>query len=129
MVSPWFVSTIADETQKVLYRGRPGKLYSPINSQTAKTLKVLMQDTVRYGTSRTAFKVLRRKKSLKTMNLGAKTGTINDKLDRFKYDWIAAFAVDSQKSDGICVAILAVHGKLLGTRATELARAIIQYLF
>lgn len=129
MVSPWFVSTIADDTQQVLYRGRPGKLYSPINSQTAETLKSLMQDTVRFGTSRTAFRVLRRNKSLKTMSLGAKTGTINDKLDRFKYDWIAAFAVDPAKSDGICVAVLSVHGKLLGTRATELARAIIQYHF
>jgi len=129
MVSPWFVSTIADETQKVLYRGRPGKLYSPINSQTAETLKALMQDTVRYGTSRTAFKMLRRKNALKTINLGAKTGTINDKMDQFKYDWITVFAVDPEKFDGICIAILAVHGKLLGTRATEFARAIIQYLF
>jgi peptidoglycan glycosyltransferase len=61
--------------------------------------------------------------------LGAKTGTINDASDRFKYDWITTFALAPDGKSGIAVAVLGVHGKILGTRSTELARAIIDYYF
>jgi membrane carboxypeptidase/penicillin-binding protein len=92
-------------------------------------LKALMKDAVRYGTSRKAFRRLRRKKLFKKFELGAKTGTINDKMDRFKYDWLAAFALAPDGTRGICIGILGVHGKILGTRSTELGRAIIDYYF
>jgi hypothetical protein len=72
---------------------------------------------------------LRRKKRFKKFELGAKTGTINDKLDRFKYDWITAFALAPGANKGIAVGVLGVHGKILGTRSTEMARAIIDYYF
>lgn len=88
-----------------------------------------MQDAVRYGTSRKAFRSLRRKKGFKKFELGAKTGTINDKMDQFKYDWLTAYALDPDGRSGICIGVLGVHGKILGVRSTELARAIINYYF
>jgi hypothetical protein len=88
-----------------------------------------MQYAARSGTSRSVFRKLRRKKRFKKFELGAKTGTINDKLDRFKYDWITAFALAPGGSKGIAVGVLGVHGKILGTRSTEMARAIIDYYF
>ncbi len=129
MPKPWLVRTVSEEMDEIVYQGRRSSLDSSIKGKTAADLKMLMQDAVRYGTGRTAFRKLRRQRTLKGFDLGAKTGTINDSLDRFKYDWIIAFAVNSEGSDGICIGILAVHGKLLGTRATELARAIIDYHF
>jgi cell division protein FtsI/penicillin-binding protein 2 len=128
-VVPWLVSTITDETDQIVYRARHSVLNSAISRKTAEDLKMLMQYTVRYGTSRTAFQQLRRKKVFYDLVLGAKTGTINDRQDRFKYDWITAFALTSDGTKGICLGILAVHGKKLGTRSTELARAIIDYQF
>ena len=104
-------------------------LKSAVSSQTAADLKALMQDAVRYGTSRKAFRRLRRKRLFKKFELGAKTGTINDKLDRFKYDWLAAYALAPDGTRGICIGILGVHGKILGTRSTEMGRAIIDYYF
>jgi peptidoglycan glycosyltransferase len=50
-------------------------------------------------------------------------------LDRYKYDWITAFALAPDGNRGIAVGVLGVHGKILGTRSTELARAIIDYYF
>ena len=129
MPKPWIVRNVSEEMDEIVYQGRRSGLDSSINSKTAADLKVLMQDAARYGTGRTTFRKLRRQRTLKGFDLGAKTGTINDRSDRFKYDWIVAFAVNSDGSDGICVGILSVHGKLLGTRATELARAIIDYHF
>ena len=129
MPIPWLVETVRDDTGSILYTTEPGVLNSAISNQTASNLKALMQDAVRYGTSRKAFRRLRRKKLFKKFELGAKTGTINDKMDRFKYDWLAAFALAPNGTSGICVGILGVHGKILGTRSTELGRAIIDYYF
>lgn len=89
----------------------------------------MMEDTVAYGTGRKAFRKLRRQKLFKNFELGAKTGTINDITDQFKYDWVTAFAMAPGGAEGICVGVLAVHGEKLGTRATEMVRAIIDYHF
>jgi cell division protein FtsI/penicillin-binding protein 2 len=129
MMVPWLVRTITDETLKIAYRAPRSVLISPISRKTAEDLKFLMNYAARYGTTRSAFRQLRRQRPLADLDLGAKTGTINDRLDRFKYDWITAFALTSGGSSGICIGVLAVHGKKLGTRSTELVRAIINYYF
>jgi membrane peptidoglycan carboxypeptidase len=129
MPMPWLVETIRDETGKVYYNVDRSALGNPVNRKTAADLRILMQDTVRYGTVRKAFRTLRRNKRFKNFELGAKTGTINDKRDQFKYDWLTAYALAPDGFDGICIGVLGVHGKILGVRSTELARAIINYYF
>jgi len=89
----------------------------------------MMEDTVRYGTCRKSFWRLRRRKPFRGLKLGAKTGTINDPSDRYKYDWISAYAVPNNGSHGICLAVLEIHGEKLGIRSREIARAIITYEF
>jgi len=129
MVAPRVIDTVSDESQAVLYRSRYRTLGASISRKTADGLKLMMQDTVTYGTGRKAFRKLRRQKLFKNFDLGAKTGTINDAKDRFKFDWVTAFALAPGETDGICVGVLAVHGEKLGTRATEMVRAIIDYNF
>jgi hypothetical protein len=63
----------------------------------------------------------------KNVDLGAKTGNINDKMDRHKYDWLLAFAIPPNGEEAICVAVLSVHEKALGVRAYRLARKIINF--
>jgi cell division protein FtsI/penicillin-binding protein 2 len=129
MVAPRVVDTVSDDSQAVLYRSRYRTLGASISRNTADNLKLMMEDTVTYGTGRKAFRKLRRQKLFKNFDLGAKTGTINDAKDRFKFDWVTAFAMAPNRADGICVGVLAVHGEKLGTRATEMVRAIIDYNF
>lgn len=129
MVVPRVIDTVSDESQEVLYRSRYRTLGPTINTKTADGLKMMMEDTVRYGTGRKAFRKLRRRKIFKKFDLGAKTGTINDITDRFKFDWVTAFALAPDDTEGVCIGVLAVHGEKLGTRATEMARAIIDYKF
>jgi cell division protein FtsI/penicillin-binding protein 2 len=126
---PWLVETIQDDTGNIVYNAVAGVLKSAVSSQTAADLKALMQDAVQYGTSRKAFRRLRRKRLFKNFELGAKTGTINDITDQLKYDWLTAYALAPDGTRGICIGILGVHGKILGTRSTELGRAIINYYF
>ena len=66
--------------------------------ETVDALQVLMAETVISGTGRKAFRPLRRKKLFKKIAMGAKTGTINDKLDQYKYDWITAYALPDDGS-------------------------------
>ncbi len=129
IIEPWLVRRIKDESGTVLYRARFNRLARPIEEGTAKKLKVLMKETVLYGTCRKAFLPLRRNKRFKDIELGAKTGTINDPNDRYKYDWVTAYALPKDESKGICVTILAIHGKKLGIRAADMARYIIRHHF
>ena len=129
MSAPWLVDAVEDGKGQVLYHADPGVWRHPLTSNAAKDLRILMQDAARYGTSRSAFRKLRRRKLFRAFELGAKTGTINDRTDSFKYDWITAFALAPDGNRGIAVGVLGVHGKILGTRSTELARAIIDYYF
>ena len=123
------VDSIRDESGRTLYQAEPSQITAPVKKSTAHTLQVLMGDTVISGTCRRAFRPLRRKKRFDNIAMGAKTGTINDKLDQFKYDWLTAYAMPPKKSEGICVTILAVHGEKLGIRAADLARYVIDRHF
>jgi cell division protein FtsI/penicillin-binding protein 2 len=129
MPTPWLVDTVQDKDDQVLYHADTTVLNRPVVGRAAEDLAFLMRFAARSGTSRSVFRKLRRRKLFKAFEIGAKTGTINDKLDRFKYDWITAFAIAPDGKNGIAVGVLGVHGKILGTRSTEMARAIIDYYF
>jgi len=126
VMKPWIVREISREKVS-LYQAQACVLGAPIKPNTARKLQILMEDTVRYGTSRKSFRRMRRKKMFRSILIGAKTGTINDRSDRYKYDWITAYAMPRDGSGGISLAVLEVHGKILGTRSREIARAIINY--
>lgn len=127
MMTPWLVKCVSDVNGNMLYEACPNRLASPINAKTARDLKILMHDTVVCGTCRNLYQQLRRKKVFRDVELGAKTGTINDDMDQFKYDWVTAYALPLDRSKGICIAILGVHGKKLGIRSKDLARYIINH--
>ncbi len=129
MPTPWLVDAIQGNNNRILYHADTNVLNQPVLGRAADDLTQLMQYSARSGTSRSVFRKLSRKKRFKRFELGAKTGTINDRLDRYKYDWITAYAKTPDGRRGITVGVLGVHGKILGTRSTELARAIIDYYF
>jgi penicillin-binding protein A len=129
MAAPWMVATVTDASHALVYQAQRRALASPVSKKTAADLKLMMEDAVAYGTGRKTFSKLRQRKMFKDFALGIKTGTINDITDQFKYDWATAFALTPNGNDGICVGVLAVHGEKLGIRATEMARAIIDYNF
>jgi hypothetical protein len=70
-----------------------------------------------------------RRKSFRNIDLGAKTGTINDESDTVKYDWLTAFAVPKDGANAVCIAVMGIHGKRLGIRAADLGRLILDRYF
>ena len=127
MMKPWLVKRIVNEDGQVLYENRESRMGVSISPETARELRILMKDTVLHGTCKKAFRRERRRKVYKGVELGAKTGTINDESDQFKYDWLTAYVVPPGKRKGICIAVLGIHGKTLGMRANRIGRNIIRY--
>jgi hypothetical protein len=127
IVEPWLVHSIQNESGETLYRARYARLGKAVEEETARQLKVLMRETVINGTCRKAFLPLIRNKLFKDIEIGAKTGTINDALDQVKFDWVTVYALPKGLERAICVTVLAIHGDILGIRASEIARHIIQH--
>ena len=123
------IEQIKDGAGDIVYQKNPTALATVIDRDTAKDLRKLMRETVNRGTCRKAFRPLRQAKAFKDIDLGAKTGTINDRTGRFLCDWLSAFALDKNGNRGICVAILGVHGERIGIRSNVLGRYIINYYF
>jgi len=124
-MEPWFVKTVRDGTGHILYRSEPTLLANPVKEGTATALQDLMSETVRGGTCRRAFRPLQRKKGFKEFDFGAKSGTINDPTDQYKFDWLTAYALPGNGNSGLIVTVLAVHGEKLGIRAKDLVRCLI----
>jgi len=125
MMEPWLVKTVRNPTGDVLYEAAPSVLASPINKKTASTMMVLMEGTVEEGTARRAFQPLHRKRELRYVDLGAKTGTINGATDHYKYEWMTAYALPSDGDGGLCITVMTAHGEKMGVRAKDIARLII----
>ena len=127
IMEPWLVERVSGKSGELLYQRKAVQLTSSVSRKTADGLKVLMRGTVIYGTCRKSFQLLRRKKAFKDVDLGAKTGTINDKTDQFKYDWFTGYVLPQNGLKPISLAILGIHGEKLGLRSSELGRYIIKY--
>ncbi|PKN68089.1 MAG: hypothetical protein CVU57_00230 [Deltaproteobacteria bacterium HGW-Deltaproteobacteria-15] len=130
MMGPRLVRRIADEHGNLVYSSEPVHLASPVSGETARKMKVLMDETVVTGTARTAFNRFLRKSEFKDLELGAKTGSINDPSDQHRVDWVTAYAIpDSGEDEAICISVLAVHGERLGIRAKDIARHVVENYF
>ena len=128
LMMPRLVDSISSESGELLYINRPSILTSPIKPATAQSMKKLMRETTLYGTCRN-FRKLRRNKAFRNVDMGAKTGTINDIGDQFKYDWLTAYGLSEDGKKSICISVLGIHGERLGIRANELGKMILNYYF
>mgnify|MGYP005844261907 FL=1 len=126
MMEPWLIKTLRNEAGEVLYQAAPSVMASPIDRKTAGKMMALMEGTVEQGTARKAFQPLQRKRELRYVDLGAKTGTINGAIDPYKYEWMTVYALPSDGDGGLCITVMTAHGQKLGVRAKDIARRIIK---
>ena len=129
IMRPLLIESIEAERGRNLYQAKPSILQRVITSETSLKIKELMEATVKYGTCRSSFRPLMRRSGFRRLSIGAKTGSVNDELDRIKFDWLVAYAIPPEKDGGVVLSVLAIHGKRLGIRARDLGRYIIEYYF
>ncbi len=124
--------TIIDEINRnneVLYHRNSHTLSDIITPYTATTLKRMMNATVASGTASRSFGKFNKDKILSRLNIGGKTGSINNNEQHLKYDWFAGFAEEKDGSNRIVVSVLVVHQDYIGTRAASYSRMAIKEYF
>ena len=121
LIAPAIVDRITDEHKDTLYRNRPAIIGQAFTPKTAKALQELMKATVQSGTVRGTFRKYRKDKIISKLEIGAKTGTINNQTNDLKYDWFVGYASEMSGGAKIILSVLVAHEKYIGTRAVQYA--------
>jgi cell division protein FtsI/penicillin-binding protein 2 len=126
---PCIVEKIIDKSGKEVYKSVSKFLYHPIQKKTAKTIYHMMQATVDFGTSRKAFRDCGKDRTLCHLNIGGKTGSIDNKSHDARIDWFIGFAEEKKGSEKMVISVMVAHGEYLGIRSSEYARMGIKRYF
>lgn len=129
MMTPWMIRSIRDAEGKLIYEADTGPLAHPIAETTALEMMDLMADTMVHGTARESFRNLRIKKAFQELDIGGKTGSINDREGRYRLDWLSAYVLPKDGRQPISLTVLALHGEKLGIRSRSLARYILEHYY
>lgn len=129
LLEPSIINQIVDEGHNILYQNRLNAIQEPVIPETATILMDLMAATVHTGTLRKTFSGFRRDRVLSKLNLGGKTGSIDNQAQDARVDWFVGFAAEKNGSEKIALAIIVLHEKYIGTRAGGYARLAIKEYF
>ena len=121
LIEPTIVDRITGEEGAELYRSQPATINQAFAPETSDVLDELMKATIRSGTMKSAFRRYRKDKIISRLEIGGKTGTINNKTDDVKYDWFVGYAQDKDGDGKLILSVLVAHQKYIGIRATQYA--------
>ena len=121
LIEPTIVDRIIDEKGVDLYQSQPATIHQAFAPGTSEAMDELMKATIRSGTVRGAFRKYRRDKIISRLEIGGKTGTINNKTDEVKYEWFVGYAQDKAGDGKLILSVLVAHQKYIGIRATQYA--------
>ena len=121
LIEPTIIDWILDEKGVALYQSQPATIRRAFAPDTSDALDELMKATVRSGTVRGAFRKYRRDKIISRLEIGGKTGTINNKTDEVKYEWFVGYARDRAGDGKLILSVLVAHEKYIGIRAVQYA--------
>jgi cell division protein FtsI/penicillin-binding protein 2 len=129
MLTPSIVDRIVDERGEILYRWQAGRQQQAMSARAATELSQMMEATITSGTGRKAFRRYRQDRVLSRLQIGGKTGSIDNATHDVRYDWFVGFARERQGHGAMVVAVMVGHEKYIGIRATEYARMAMTYYF
>ncbi|MBU2550720.1 MAG: PbpA [Proteobacteria bacterium] len=127
LMEPTVVREVFDMDNNIYYEHKPVSLGQVVSPRTVKELREMMDATVTEGTGRKRFRDLARHKVLSKLEIGGKSGSIDDE-DGHRVDWFVSYAQMRNGGESLALAALVVHGEKMGRRSQELVReAIIHY--
>jgi peptidoglycan glycosyltransferase len=128
MIVPTMVDRITDGNGRLLYDARPAWQGRAMSSKASKVLARMMEATIKSGTGRRAFRS-RRSSVLAKLDIGCKTGSIDNLSHDVRFDWFVGFAKESGDSGGLVVAVLVAHEEYIGIRAARYAKMAMTHYF
>lgn len=129
LIEPSIIDKITNETGETLYQSQIKLINRVITPEASQVVNVLMEATIRSGTAKKIFRGYRKDKILSRLNIGGKTGSIDNKAHDVRFDWFSGFAEEKGGSQKIVLSILVGHEKYIGTRASHYARMIFKHYF
>ncbi len=126
MKAPTIVDRITGPSGRVVYERKdtPAKLV--ISEKASRELYQMMMATISNGTARRMFKNTNRSAVLRDLNIGGKTGSINNNP---KFDWFVGFAENPRTRDAIVVSAVVAHEDYIGEKAGQYARIAMESYF
>lgn len=128
MMQPAIVEGIASADNPALYRRAAAPLEQSLSAGAARDVRQMMQATVRKGTARKLFRGAERDRVLAGLEIGGKTGSIDNRTHELRLDWFVGYAAE-RAGRSIAVAVLVAHEKFIGRRAATYARMAIKEYF
>jgi peptidoglycan glycosyltransferase len=113
----------------MIYKGKLVPMSQAMVPNASQTLNRLMANTIESGTGRKAFRRFRKDKILSRLNIGGKTGSIDNKIHDARYDWFVGFAEEKNGKEKIALSVIVAHEKYIGLRATYYARIAMKKYF
>jgi cell division protein FtsI/penicillin-binding protein 2 len=129
MVEPTMIDHIADQTGQVLYQSRIEPMKQVISAKSSDTMAQMMEATVTSGTGRKAFKDFQKDSILARLDIGGKTGSMDNQTHDAHYDWFVGFAADKASGQKVVVSVVVAHEKYIGTRSGYYARILMKQYF
>lgn len=129
LLEPTVVDQITDETGQMIYRSHLVTLKQAITPEAAKAVNNLMGATIKSGTCRKAFSGYRKDQILSKLNIGGKSGSIDNKTHDARYDWFVGFAEEKDGHEKLVLSVIVAHEKYIGTRASHYARMAMKQYF
>ncbi|MFC1516684.1 penicillin-binding transpeptidase domain-containing protein [Thermodesulfobacteriota bacterium] len=129
LIEPTIVDQIVDDKGQPVYRSRSAAAHQVITPRASDFLNDLMEETIRTGTSKKAFKGFQRDRTLSRLDIGGKTGSIYNETHDSRYDWFVGFAKEKKGSKEIALSVFVAHEKYIGIRSSSYARMIIKHYF
>lgn len=125
---PYIVENITNDKGELIFQASPRVGDQVINPETARTISKLMETTVTKGTGRKSFAGAENDVVLKNLDMGGKTGSIDNPTHEVRFDWFVGFAKNDEGKK-VALAIVVGHEKLIGTKASRYARMIFRRYF
>ncbi len=129
LLEPTIVDRIVNEKGRIIYNGKSVPMSQAMAPNASQTLNRLMATTIESGTGRKAFRRYRKDKILSKLNIGGKTGSIDNKTHNARYDWFVGFAEEKKGGEKIALSVIVAHEKYIGLRATYYARIAMKKYF
>jgi penicillin-binding protein A len=127
--TPVIVEQIFSENGQKLYESRSGTIQEAVRNGTTVVMRQLMEATISSGTSRKAFQGYTKDQTLSRLQIGGKTGSIDNKSRDARIDWFVGFAEEKNGREKIVISVVVAHQEYIGVRAATYARMGITHYF
>ena len=123
------VECVQDFYGNVLYSYTPSEAERILSPETCDQLRSMMRSTVMKGTAHKSFRRLRRQINSGIIDVGGKTGNINNIENTIKYDWFVGYGKRTDTNQSLVFAVVLLHKEKLGFRAHKIASQLVSRYF